>query len=129
MSVKAKLKQMEKWGEAGAIGSIQDTIANGWQGIFAPKGIPAKGPDEPNNEFSLPEPWGPEKVASYFAQVHGFDFVGDGSHVPGWDAQAAAAGMTRDQFIAWRIAWGEKHGPYSEELRVPRVAPPSMEAR
>jgi hypothetical protein len=41
--VELKLKELADWGLRGAITSIEQTIANGWQGLFAPKqpqGVP-----------------------------------------------------------------------------------------
>lgn len=37
-SIAAQWRKMKDWGEPGAIEAIQTTIANGWQGIFPPKG-------------------------------------------------------------------------------------------
>jgi len=36
-SINAQLKKMGEWGHNAAISAINDTIANGWQGIFQPK--------------------------------------------------------------------------------------------
>lgn len=36
-TVAAKLAELETWGQASAIESIRQSIANGWQGIFEPK--------------------------------------------------------------------------------------------
>lgn len=43
----AKAKIFEKWGEAKTIQSIEQSIANGWQGLFEPKG------DNPKEPISL----------------------------------------------------------------------------
>jgi hypothetical protein len=36
-TISAQLKQLAKWGEAGAIQSIENSIAGKWQGLFQPK--------------------------------------------------------------------------------------------
>lgn len=41
-SMEAKWLQMESWGSDMAVQSIENTIANGWQGIFPPQGEKAK---------------------------------------------------------------------------------------
>ena len=68
-SVKAKLKEMSDWGHAQALQAINDTIANGWQGIFPPKTPPntppqfppfaARAPRAPENREEVPRktPW------------------------------------------------------------------------
>jgi hypothetical protein len=42
-TVKAQWKEFVKWGEAGAIASIEQSIKNGWQGLFEPRVGYAKG--------------------------------------------------------------------------------------
>ena len=37
LSINAQLKKMSEWGHNAAISAINETIGNGWQGIFAPK--------------------------------------------------------------------------------------------
>lgn len=37
-SIEAKWQEMDKWGVSEAIKGIRESIANGWQGIFRPKG-------------------------------------------------------------------------------------------
>ena len=68
-SVKAKLKEMSDWGHAQALQAINDTIANGWQGIFPPKTPPntppqfppfaARAPRAPTTQEEVPRktPW------------------------------------------------------------------------
>ena len=41
-SMEAKWRQMEAWGKETAIKAIEETIGNGWQGIFPPKEAPVK---------------------------------------------------------------------------------------
>ena len=41
-TIKAKLAEMDEWGEEVAIEQIRQTISNGWQGIFPPKSLPSK---------------------------------------------------------------------------------------
>lgn len=36
-TVKAQWNEFKKWGEAGAIASIEQSIKNGWQGLFEPR--------------------------------------------------------------------------------------------
>lgn len=45
-SMEAKWLQMESWGSDMAVQSIENTIANGWQGIFPPQGEKAKKKEE-----------------------------------------------------------------------------------
>jgi uncharacterized protein YdaU (DUF1376 family) len=47
-SMEAKWKQIAAWGEQQAIASINNTIANGWQGIFPPQNTEKK---QENNKF------------------------------------------------------------------------------
>lgn len=42
-TVKAQWKEFVKWGEAGAIASIEQSIKNGWQGLFEPRAGFSKG--------------------------------------------------------------------------------------
>lgn len=42
-SVQAQCKEFVKWGEAGSIASIEQSIKNGWQGLFEPKQNLTKG--------------------------------------------------------------------------------------
>jgi uncharacterized protein YdaU (DUF1376 family) len=41
-SMESKWKQMESWGVDSAIQAIENTISNGWQGVFPPHGEKAK---------------------------------------------------------------------------------------
>jgi hypothetical protein len=36
-SIAAQFRRFEKWGEAATLAAIEETISNGWQGIFPPK--------------------------------------------------------------------------------------------
>lgn len=45
-SMEAKWRQMEEWGSDCAVQAIDNTIANGWQGIFPPQGEKTKKKEE-----------------------------------------------------------------------------------
>ncbi len=55
----AKAKIFEKWGEAKTIQSIEQSIANGWQGLFEPKG------DNPKEPISLEDFRKAYRVSNY----------------------------------------------------------------
>lgn len=55
-SVTSKLKELSNWGHDAAIESIRLTIANGWHGIFPPKGNPNDRPTRPEDRGQHPEP-------------------------------------------------------------------------
>jgi len=51
-TVKSQLKKLEKWGHDGAVASIQESISNGWQGLF-----PSKNGEKPRGEGPDTEHW------------------------------------------------------------------------
>jgi hypothetical protein len=61
----AKVKVFEQWGEAKTIQSIEQSIANGWQGLFEPKG------DNPKEPISL------EDFRKAYRKVYEYDFDAD----------------------------------------------------
>ena len=62
-SVKRQFKEMDQWGEPKAITAIQETIKNGWQGIFEPK--QANGStSKPRNRSSVARSHDPTGAAS-----------------------------------------------------------------
>lgn len=52
MSIQSQWEKMSKWGHDAAIESIENSIANGWQGLFPPKTMK-------NPESQSPLPFGP----------------------------------------------------------------------
>lgn len=58
-SITAQLQEMSGWGEPNAIKAINETIRNGWQGVFNKttntRGITAKKEESAKREFAMPE--------------------------------------------------------------------------